>query len=71
MMGNWLILLSRSVNYTKIINSHYVIMKIFSVGTSFVILPLMLGLGIILFIMSYQSQTHNVDDSVIAKLIQG
>jgi hypothetical protein len=68
MMNHWLIFLSRSANYAKIINSHSVIMKIFSVGTSFVILPLMLGLGIILFILSYKNQTHNVDNPVIAKV---
>lgn len=69
MMGHWLIYLARPVNYAKILNSHYFIMKAFPLGTSFVILPLMLGLCIMLFIISYQSKTHNVDDPVIAKLI--
>jgi hypothetical protein len=71
MMSHWLVLLSRSVNYAKIINSYYFIIKILSVETPFVILPLMLGLGIMVFIISYYSETDNIGDPEIAKLIKG
>ena len=40
-----------------------------SLKTPFVILSLMLGLGIIIFIINYYSQTDNIGDSEIGKLI--
>jgi hypothetical protein len=70
MMSHWLFFLIRSVNYAKIINSYPFILKIFSVGTPFMILPLMLGLGIMLFIISYYSHTDNIDDFEIARSIK-
>jgi hypothetical protein len=69
MMAHWLVLLSRSVNYAKIVDSYYIIIKKMSLETPFVILPLMLGLGIIIFIINYYSQKDNIGDPEIGKLI--
>jgi hypothetical protein len=67
MVGYWLLDLSNSEKYGNIIKNYFD-MRIFPMRTPFMILPLVLGLGVMLFVITYKSKTNNIYNVEIIKL---
>jgi hypothetical protein len=61
MTSFWILELLRSKNYGQLIINHNNILNYFMFRTPFVILPFLLGLGIIIFIIFYKTRTHSLD----------